>query len=84
MIVGLSLGSIISMLCNGDVMGVYLDWASGSAEWWHILLSVGIGVVLFAVGLIGAYLLVKVERKKDAEKAKQSANNNVDNSAQES
>lgn len=84
MIVGLSLGSIISMFCNGDVMGVYLHWASGSAEWWHILLSVGIGVVLFAVGLIGAYLLVRVERKKDAEKAKQSANNNVDNSAQES
>ena len=67
MIVGLSLGSIISMFCNGDVMSIYLHWASGAAEWWHILLSVGIGVILFGAGLIGAYLLVRVERKKDAE-----------------
>ena len=71
MIVGLSLGSIISMFCNGDVMEVYMAWATGGVSAGNIWLSVILGVVLFAVGVVLAYLLVRYERKKTAqEKAK--------------
>ncbi len=63
MIVGLSLGSILSMFCNGDMIAVYLDWAKNGVSW----LDLGLGVLLFAVGVVGAYALVKYQRKKDAE-----------------
>jgi putative membrane protein len=63
MIVGLSLGSILSMFCNGDVMKVYLSWKVDVN-----LLDVILGVGLFAIGVVGAYLLVRYQRKKDAEK----------------
>lgn len=63
MIVGLSLGSILSMFCNGDVMKVYLSWKTEVN-----LLDVILGVGLFAIGVVGAYLLVRYQRKKDAEK----------------
>ncbi len=63
MIVGLSLGSILSMFCNGDMIGVYLNWAQNGVAW----LDLGLGIALFAVGVIGAYALVKYQRKKDAE-----------------
>lgn len=66
MIVGLSLGSIVSMFCNGDVMGVYLSWFDGSVGGGMIALSLILGVVLFAVGSVIAYMLVRVERKKNA------------------
>lgn len=65
MIVGLSLGSILSMFCNGDIVEVYAAWAQSGAQWLDILL----GVALFALGVAGAYWLVRVQRKKDAEKA---------------
>lgn len=64
MIVGLSLGSIISMFCNGDVMSVYLSWINGSVSGGMVALSIIIGAVLFAVGATIAYLLVRYERKK--------------------
>ncbi len=63
MIVGLSLGSILSMFCNGDMIAVYLNWAKSGMEW----LDLGLGVTLFALGVLGAYMLVKYQRKKDAE-----------------
>ena len=66
MIVGLSLGSIVSMFCNGDVMEVYVSWVNGSVSGGMIALSLALGVVLFAVGAVIAYLLVRVERKKNA------------------
>ena len=63
-IVGLSLGSILSIFCNGDIVEVYLSWTTmGNALIWHILL----GVALFVIGVVGAYTLVKVQRKKDEE-----------------
>ena len=63
-IVGLSLGSILSIFCNGDIVETYLSWATlGNAVVWHILL----GVALFVIGVIGAYALVIVQRKKDEE-----------------
>ncbi len=63
MIVGLSLGSILSMFCNGDIILVYLEWAKSGVAWLDLIL----GVALFAVGVIGAYWLVRYQRKKDAE-----------------
>lgn len=67
MIVGLSLGSILSMFCNGDVMETYCNWAVGNVPSKEIVLSVVLGVVLFAVGVIVSYLLVRYERKKSQE-----------------
>lgn len=67
MIVGMSLGSLISMFCNGDIMEVYFDWAHGGASATEIVLSVGIGAVLFAVGVAVAYWLVRIERRKSAQ-----------------
>ncbi len=69
MIVGLSLGSILSMFCNGDVMEVYMRWASGGVTLGRIALSLGLGVALFAIGTVVAYLLVKYERKKNEQAA---------------
>ncbi len=69
LIVGLSLGSILSMFCNGDIVAVYAAWAKNGVVWWDLLL----GVALLAVGAIGSYLLVKYQRKKDAEKDAENA-----------
>jgi putative membrane protein len=65
MIVGLSLGSIVSMFGNGDIVSVYLDWAVKGVVWLDLLL----GAFLFICGVVGAYLLVRYQRKKDAEGA---------------
>lgn len=62
-IVGLSLGSIISMFCNGDIINVYLHWAKNGV----VAMDIVFGVALFAIGCVGAYLLVRYQRKKDAE-----------------
>ena len=63
-IVGLSLGSILSMFCNGDILAVYKSWASGGV---NPVLDIVLGAMLFVAGVVGAYLLVRYERKKDAE-----------------
>lgn len=67
MIVGLSLGSIISMFCNGDIVAVYKSWGVNGADVPEIIL----GVALFALGVVVSYLLVRYQRKKDAEAAKE-------------
>lgn len=69
MIVGLSLGSIVSMFCNGDIVEVYLSWGAQFGA--RAVLDIVLGVVLFAAGTVGAYLLVKYQRKKDAEADKE-------------
>ena len=63
LIVGLSLGSVLSMFCNGDILETYLLWAQNSVN----VLDVVLGVSLFALGVTCAYLLVRYQRKKDAE-----------------
>lgn len=63
MIVGLSLGSILSMFCNGDIVAVYKSWAKHGVAALDLIL----GILLFAVGAVAAYLLVRYQRKKDAE-----------------
>ena len=72
MIVGLSLGSILSMFCNGDIVEVYYAWSMGVAQ--NLVLDVVLGIAFFAIGLVGAYLLVKYQRKKDKEGVKDSVN----------
>ncbi len=67
MIVGLSLGSIVSMFCNGDMIGVYVNWVQNGLVWWDLVL----GIALFAIGVFAAYALVKYQRKKDAEERAQ-------------
>ena len=69
MIVGLSLGSILAMFCNGDMVAVYSAWAQNGA----VILDVVLGVILFAAGIVVAYTLVKYQRKKDAENEQASA-----------
>lgn len=64
-IVGLSLGSILSMFCNGDIVEVYASWAAGTAS--SMTLDIVLGVALFALGVAAAYLLVRYQRKKDSE-----------------
>ncbi len=66
MIVGLSLGSILSMFCNGDVMEVYIGWAKNGIAWLDLVL----GIVLFAIGIASAYLLVRYQRKQDEKEEK--------------
>jgi hypothetical protein len=60
MIVGLSLGSIVSMFYNPDVFEIYALWAKSGVNWWHLIVGIG----LFIVGGIISYLLVRYERKK--------------------
>ena len=69
MIVGLSLGSILSMFCNGDIVEVYYSWTAGMAQ--NPVLDIVLGIVLLAAGVVAAYLLVRYQRKKDAENAPQ-------------
>ena len=65
LIVGLSLGSIVSMFCNGDIMEIYIAWSKNGVQ----ILDLTLGIVLFAVGIAVSYLLVRYQRKKDAESA---------------
>lgn len=61
-IVGLSLGSILSMFFNGDILAVYLSWQNG-VNW----LEFSLGIVLLVVGVVVSYLLVRYQRKKEKE-----------------
>ena len=70
-IVGLSLGSVLSMFCNGDILEVYESWANNTAV--NPVLDILLGAVLFALGVVGAYALVRYQRKKDAEQACENA-----------
>ena len=60
-IVGLSLGSVITMFFNGDVAGVYLSWAQNGVAVFDLV----VGLVLFVIGTVLAYLLVRVQRKNN-------------------
>ena len=63
MIVGLSLGSVITMFFNGDVAEVYLAWAQNGVSG----LDLGLGLFLLIVGVSVSYLLVRVQRKADGQ-----------------
>jgi len=61
MIVGLSIGSIITMFLNSDIYAVYTAWDSAG----EVLTDLGIGVLLLAVGFVISYLLVRYKRRVD-------------------
>lgn len=60
MIVGLSLGSILSMFFNADILAVYIDWHANGVP----ALDLVLGLVLLAFGVSVAYALVRFELKK--------------------
>ncbi len=59
-IAGLSLGSAVTMFFNPDVFAVYTGWAESGVN----ALDLSLGLVLFVLGLVVAYLFVRYERKK--------------------
>ncbi len=65
-IVGLSLGSIVTMFFNPDVYAVYQSWTTQLN-----VLDLSLGLVLFAVGIVAAYLFVRYERRKKGPQLKQ-------------
>ncbi len=64
MIAGLSLGSIITMFYNSDILAVYKIWQTDSV----LARDLIIGVALFVLGAILSYFLVQYERKKNKNK----------------
>ena len=60
LIVGLSLGSIVTMFYNPDIFLVYAAWAKSGVDLFELFL----GLFLMAVGVAISYLLVRYERKK--------------------
>lgn len=62
LIVGLSLGSVISMFFNPDIYEIYVKWSKGQG---NISLDLPLGLVLMGIGIVVAYLFVKYERKKN-------------------
>ena len=63
-IVGLSLGSIISMFINPETWAVYHSWSTFNIA----LKDIIIGVILMVIGIVLTYALVKYQRKKNLEK----------------
>ena len=61
LIVGLALGSLLTMFFNAEIVKVYAEWAATGINVLHLVL----GIVLLAVGVAAAYLLVRVQRKHD-------------------
>ncbi len=62
LIVGLSLGSVISMFFNPDIYEIYVNWSKGQG---NMTLDLPLGLVLMGIGVIVAYLFVRYERKKN-------------------
>jgi len=60
-IVGMSLGSIVTMFFNSDILATYKSWASGAG---NPALDLTLGIVLFAAGAVLSYLFVRFERKR--------------------
>ena len=64
MIVGLSLGSVVTMFFNGDVAAVYQSWAVNGLS----VPDLALGIFLLIVGVAASYVLVRVQRKADGKK----------------
>lgn len=63
LIVGLALGSLLTMFFNAEIVKVYQAWSVSGINWLHLVL----GVVLLFAGTVGSYWLVRVQRKHDKE-----------------
>ena len=59
-IAGLSLGSIVTMFFNPEIVEVYESWTIGAAMWREL----GIGMALFGIGIIAATFFVRYERNR--------------------
>ena len=59
-IAGLSLGSIVTMFFNPEIVEVYESWTIGAAMWREL----GIGMALFGIGIIAATYFVRYERNR--------------------
>ncbi len=60
LVVGLSIGSILSMFLNTDMWEVYTAWSEGADP----TLSLVVGAVLLAVGFVCSFALTRYELKK--------------------
>jgi putative membrane protein len=61
MIVGLSLGSILSMFFNSDILAVYVEWQASGIPVFEMVL----GAVLLVIGGGISYFLVRYELNKE-------------------
>ncbi|HIR67470.1 MAG TPA: DUF368 domain-containing protein [Candidatus Coproplasma avicola] len=57
-VAGMSLGSVITMFYNTDMLDYYAKWG-GAFQLWELIL----GIVLFVGGIAAAYFFVRYERK---------------------
>lgn len=64
MIVGMALGSLLTMFFNGDVVEIYASWAENGVD----CLQLALGLVLLLAGVAVSYWLVRVQRKADETK----------------
>ena len=68
--IGLSLGSIVCIFYNADMIKVYKEWANGNS---FPYLDVFLGIGLFILGVALSYLMVLYTRKKNKEKNKKAS-----------
>lgn len=61
LIVGLALGSVLTMFFNAEIVQVYAQWAASGMNVPHLIF----GLVLLPIGFLCAYWLVRVQRKYD-------------------
>lgn len=61
MIVGLSLGSILSMFFNPDIYKTYQSWIQGNMSFG---LDLGFGILLFIIGILLAASFLKYEKRQ--------------------
>ena len=59
-IAGLSLGSIVTMFFNPEIVEVHESWTISAAMWREL----GIGMALFGIGIIAATYFVRYERNR--------------------
>lgn len=59
-VAGLSLGSIVTMFFNPEVMSIYSSWGAGG----NVVRDVVVGIIVFIVGVVVSHLFVRYERKK--------------------
>lgn len=57
-VAGMSLGSVITMFYNTDMLDYYAEWG-GAFQLWELIL----GIVFFVGGIAAAYFFVRYERK---------------------
>ena len=66
-IVGLSLGSILTMFLNPDIFTIYLSWYYNGIVGTRGVVDIALAAPLLIGGVILAYVLVRFEMKKTAE-----------------